>query len=138
MTVTLNRLDHVNVRTANLDAMIEWYGRMLGMTTGPRPGFSFPGAWLYAGDDPVIHLVGVDAPPGADAGALRIEHFALSATGSGELVERAKAAGERADVRKVPDFPIVQENLWDPDGNHLHIDFDEAEAKEAGVEPGSF
>ena len=86
----------------------------------------------------MIHLVGVDAPPGADAGSLRLEHFALSATGIRDLVERAQAAGERADVRKVPDFPIVQVNLWDPDGNHIHIDFDEAEAMEAGVEPGSF
>ena len=59
MTLAIKRLDHVNVRTANLDAMIEWYGDMLGMKTGPRPDFSFPGAWLYAGDDPVIHLVGL-------------------------------------------------------------------------------
>ena len=75
MGVTLKRLDHVNVRTANLDAMIDWYGAMLGMTTGPRPDFPFPGAWLYIGNDPVIHLVGVETqPPAADnlaLGALR-------------------------------------------------------------------
>mgnify|MGYP000188652562 CR=1 FL=1 len=64
MGVTLKKLDHVNVRTARLDAMIAWYGEMLGMNTGPRPDFDFPGAWLYAGDNAVIHLVGVDAPTG--------------------------------------------------------------------------
>ena len=48
MPVTLKRLDHVNLRTANLDVMVAWYGRILGMHPGPRPGFSFPGAWLYA------------------------------------------------------------------------------------------
>ena len=136
MAVTIKRLDHINVRTANLDAMIAWYGRMLGMTTGPRPSFSFPGAWLYAGDDPVIHLVGVEAISDVESSALKLEHFALSATGIRELLDRAKAAGERVDVRKVPDFPIVQVNMWDPDGNHIHIDFTEDEA--AGIEMGSY
>lgn len=131
--VTLKRLDHVNVRTANLEAMVEWYGRMLGMHPGPRPGFSFPGAWLYAGEHPIIHLVGREAQPGADESELRLEHFAVSATGLAELVERAKADGERYNVRKVPDFPIVQVNLWDPDGNHIHVDFDAAEAEGTGL-----
>ena len=129
----MKRLEHVNVRTANLDGMVEWYGRMLGMKTGPRPGFSFPGAWLYAGEHPIIHLVGREGRPGAADDDLRLEHFAISATGLVDLVERAKAAGERHDVRKVPDFPIVQVNLWDPDGNHIHIDFDAAEADGTGL-----
>ncbi len=133
MTVMMKRLEHVNVRTADVDGMVEWYGRMLGMRTGPRPGFSFPGAWLYAGDQPVIHLVGREARPGAADIDLRIEHFALSATGLAELVARAKEAGERCDVRRVPDFPIVQVNLWDPDGNHIHIDFDATEAEGTGL-----
>ena len=128
MTVTMNRLDHVNVRTANLDRMIAWYGEMLGMTPGPRPDFDFPGAWLYAGDDAVIHLVGVSDPP-APADRLALEHFALSATGLRPLINRAETRGERYALRKVPSFPIVQVNLWDPDGNHLHVDFDAAEAE---------
>ena len=129
MTLVLKRLDHVNVRTANLQGMIDWYGRILGMTTGPRPGFSFPGAWLYMGDDPTIHLVGRDTHPSAEDADLRLEHFAISATGLQDLLDRAAEAGEKVSVRRVPDFPIVQVNLWDPDGNHIHIDFDAAEAE---------
>lgn len=133
MTVEMQKLDHVNVRTANLDGMIDWYGRMLGMKPGPRPDFPFPGAWLYVGEDAVLHLIGVDAEPGSDAADLKLEHFALRATGMAELLARAAAAGERADVRRVPGFPIVQVNMWDPDGNHIHIDFGLAEAAEAGA-----
>lgn len=129
MTLELKSLDHVNVRTARLDAMVEWYGRILGMATGPRPDFSFPGAWLYAGGNPVIHLVGVAEAPAADAGELRIEHFALSGTGLRPLLARLEAAGERAETRRLPSFPIVQVNVWDPDGNHIHLDFDAAEAE---------
>ena len=55
----LKQLDHVNVRTANLDAMVSWYRDILGMQVGDRPQFSFPGAWMYVGDQAVIHLVGV-------------------------------------------------------------------------------
>ena len=129
MTVSLKRLDHVNVRTANLQGMVDWYGRMLGMTTGRRPDFDFPGAWLYAGDDPIIHLVGRDKAPSSDDGDLRLEHFAISATGLGDLIDRARASGERYKLLRVPGFPIIQVNLWDPDGNHIHIDFDIAEAE---------
>ena len=133
MTVTIKQLDHVNVRTSRLDEMIRWYGEMLGMKTGPRPDFRFPGAWLYAGDHPAIHLVGVEEEPDTDMSSLKVEHFALSATGIEGLLERAKAANARVEVRKVPSFPIVQVNMWDPDGNHIHIDFAAEEADAAGL-----
>jgi hypothetical protein len=38
----------------------------------------------------------------------------------------------RYDARKVPRSDGVQINVWDPDGNHIHIDFSGAET--AGVE----
>ena len=40
----IGKLDHVNVRTNQLDAMIGWYTDVLGMRTGARPDFPFPGA----------------------------------------------------------------------------------------------
>jgi catechol 2,3-dioxygenase-like lactoylglutathione lyase family enzyme len=51
--------DHVNVRTADLEAMVRWYGEVLGMRPGLRPGFDFGGAWLYCGDQALVHLVQV-------------------------------------------------------------------------------
>ena len=56
----VKKLDHVNVHTANLAGMVEWYGRVLGMRSGDRPPFAFLGAWLYCGGEPTVHLVGVD------------------------------------------------------------------------------
>ncbi len=119
-------LDHVNLRTARLAEMIDWYGDVLGLRPGPRPEFSFGGAWLYIGELAGIHLVEVsDMPaPGPD---LRLEHFALGATGLPEFLEKLKAKGVAYDLRRVPGFPIVQVNLRDPDGNHIHVDFDVAE-----------
>ena len=124
----LGMLDHVNVRTRNLDKMTDWYERILGMKSGKRPGFSFPGAWLYVDDKPYVHLVGVDRALPAHQDDLRLEHFALSASGLDGFLKHLKT--EQVDYRlvKVPDFPVVQVNIWDPDGNHIHIDFHEDEA----------
>jgi len=121
----LGRLDHVNIRTANLEEMVRWYGEVLGMPSGERPPFTFPGAWLYAGDYPVVHLVGVEAVAGAADPTL--EHFAIRATGLADLVGRLKAKGVAHSIDKVPGIEVVQVNLRDPDGNHIHIDFDQAE-----------
>ncbi|MBU2532972.1 MAG: VOC family protein [Alphaproteobacteria bacterium] len=125
----IGKLDHVNVRTANLEKMVAWYGEMLGMKPGKRPNFPFPGAWLYTGDDAAVHLIGVEkAPPGQDD--LQLEHFAFQATGFKALKARLDAAGERYNVNPVPGAGITQINVWDPDGNHIHVDFPSSEASE--------
>ena len=129
MTATMKRLDHVNVRTTELDAMTEWYGRILGMKPGPRPDFGFPGAWLYADGFPILHLVGVAKQPTADPAEVRLEHFAISATGLKAMLKRLQADGERYQLRPIRDFGVLQVNVWDPDGNHIHVDFDLAEAE---------
>jgi catechol 2,3-dioxygenase-like lactoylglutathione lyase family enzyme len=120
----IGKLDHVNVRTTRLDAMIEWYTDVLGMHSGARPNFPFPGAWMYAGDSPVVHLVGIDEAPGVGSeAALKLEHFALSATGLASFTGQLDAKGIEYKRGDLKDFNIVQINVWDPDGNHIHIDF---------------
>lgn len=120
----IGKLDHVNVRTTQLDAMIEWYTRVLGMRRGDRPNFPFPGAWMYAGESAVVHLVGIDGDPATGSEAqLKLEHFALTATGATAFETRLTDMGETFRVGRVADFGITQFNVWDPDGNHIHIDF---------------
>ena len=41
---------------------------------------------------------------------------------------RLEQMGERYEKRVVPGFGIVQINIWDPDGNHIHIDFQPGDA----------
>lgn len=120
----IGKLDHVNVRTSQLDAMIGWYTDVLGMCIGARPDFPFPGAWLYAGDTAAIHLIAISGTPGAGSElALKLEHFAFSATGRGELESRLRAMGLPYQRIDLPEIALVQLHLEDPDGNHVHVDF---------------
>lgn len=123
-TVKIARLDHVNVRTTQLDAMIHWYTQVLGMHSGARPNFSFGGAWMYVGDAAVVHLVAIEgeAATGSEV-ALKLEHFAFAASGSGEFQARLEQLGERYQRNEVASIGVVQFNVWDPDGNHIHVDF---------------
>lgn len=118
----VRELDHVNVRTENLDEMIQFYTDVLGLKSGPRPDFPFPGAWLYCGDRAALHLVGVGDP--LRPRELQIEHFAFSAVGLDEFTERLKRHEVDHRCRDVPGTRITQVHLRDRDGNHLHIDFE--------------
>ncbi len=120
----INRLDHVNLRTTQLDQMIDWYVDVLGLHNGPRPDFGFPGAWLYAGDAAVVHLVGIDGDPGTGSEtALKLEHFALTATGAETFESRLAARGETFRKTGIAELGVTAFNVWDPDGNHIHVDF---------------
>ena len=120
----IHRLDHVNLRTTQLDALIIWYTDVLGLTVGDRPAFGFPGAWLYAGDTVVIHLVGIDGPPAVGSEtAQKLEHFAMTASGAAKFEARLVARDETFRKTEIADTGMVAFNVWDPDGNHIHVDF---------------
>lgn len=120
----IGKLDHVNLRTTRLDELIAWYGDILGMEPGPRPDFPFPGAWLYAGNDAAIHLVGVEGQEATGSEAkLKLEHFAFTASGLEAFEARLNERGERYRRSVQPGTGTVAINVWDPDGNHIHVDF---------------
>lgn len=120
----IGKLDHVNVRTAQLQSMIEWYSEVLGLRHGDRPNFRFAGAWMYAGDSAVVHLVDNAGVVGTGSEVeLKLEHFAFSATGRVAFEAKLAARGDRFECSEIPAINIIQFNVWDPDGNHIHVDF---------------
>ncbi len=129
----IETLDHVNIQTRQLSVMVDWYRDVLGLSEGPRPDFPFPGAWMYAGDRPIVHLVEEPNVP-RGGGPLALEHAAFRASGLKDFLARLDARGERYSVGGADFLPIVLVNVWDPDGNHLHVDFAKAEA-EGVIEP---
>jgi catechol-2,3-dioxygenase len=129
----LQRLDHINVCTTQLDRMKAFYSDVLGMPPGPRPNFSFNGAWMYCGSQPAVHLVErTQLEP--TKGDLRLQHFAFAAKDLGGFLARLKQLDIPYRVGIIDDFALCQINVHDPDGNHIHVDFPLAEAQHLGVE----
>jgi catechol 2,3-dioxygenase-like lactoylglutathione lyase family enzyme len=116
----LSWLDHVNIRTANLEAMTRFYTDVVGLTLGPRPPFSFAGAWLYCGDRAAVHLVARAVGGGGES---RIDHFAFRAQGLEEFLTRLKSLQVPYRLAVVPHLELRQINIADPDGNRIEVAF---------------
>jgi catechol 2,3-dioxygenase-like lactoylglutathione lyase family enzyme len=129
----LKRLDHINVCTQQLERMKTFYSEVLGLPPGPRPNFSFGGAWMYCGTQPAVHLV-ERAELAPMSGDLRLQHFAFAAEDLEGFLSRLKRLGVPHRVGIVEDFELCQINVHDPDGNHIHVDFPLAEEQRLGVE----
>ena len=113
-------LDHVNIGTANLEAMTRFYTDVLGLTLGPRPPFSFAGSWLYCGDKAAVHLV---ARPSDGGGQPRIDHFAFRAQGLKDFLVQLKSLHVPYRLSIVPHLQLRQVNIADPDGNRIEVAF---------------
>jgi catechol 2,3-dioxygenase-like lactoylglutathione lyase family enzyme len=118
-------LDHVNLRTADVEGLARFYVEVIGLRRGERPPFPFSGAWLYAGERAIVHLVEDVEPHSPGGAALSLEHFALAADGLEAFLARLDAlavAYRRSQQIGSSGKTVI--NLRDPDGNRLHIDFD--------------
>lgn len=72
-------LHHVTLRTHDLEGTRGFFEAVLGLEAGYRPAFSFPGFWLYADGEPVVHLIpGLDLQPDRDREGIDHVGFLLS------------------------------------------------------------
>ena len=109
------QLHHVNLRTTDLERTIAFYTEAIGLTNGWRPDFGFPGAWLYDGARPAVHLNLVsEAAQNADNA---IDHVAFAF----DELDPALARLDRLNLpytspRLVPGTGIRQCFTKDPNG----------------------
>lgn len=119
----VNRIDHFNIRTRDLDRLCEFYTQVLGLEIGERPPFPSPGVWLYAGGHPILH-VGVQEDPGEVANdTLPLDHIALEVEGLTDAVARLDAAGVEYRMADVPARAMKQIFVRDPDGVAIELNF---------------
>ena len=61
--MAMEKIEHCAIRTTELEATRHFYTEILGLEVGPRPELPVAGYWLYANDEPIIHLIEVNENP---------------------------------------------------------------------------
>jgi catechol 2,3-dioxygenase-like lactoylglutathione lyase family enzyme len=117
----IRALDHVNIRTADLAATKALFVDVLGLAEGWRPPFPFPGAWLYAGDKDVVHLVEVEQP--AAPGEVALDHFAFDIEDYDEALRRVEGTGLRFRATATPGTSVKQIFVRDPNGVTIELNW---------------
>ena len=107
-------LNHANISTAKLKETVAFFTDVLGLRIGPRPHFvGFDGAWLYVGDQAVLHLVEraeARTPDGA------LDHFSFTVTDFDAALALLDAAGVKYVAQDIPSGFGRQAFVQDPNG----------------------
>ena len=119
-------MNHFTILTDDVSATVAFYRDLLGLVDGPRPPFDFPGAWLYAGERPILHVVG-----GRNADELRpgvIDHMAFSAEDLSDTLALLASRNIAHTCRRLPGGGTWQVFFHDPNGARVELDFPADEA----------
>ncbi len=127
--MAIDAMNHFTVLTRDLDATSAFYVDILGLKQGYRPPLGFPGIWLYAGTQPILHVVAGRPLPDPPSGVL--DHMAFSATDLPAIAARLKTNGIKYDLRRQPDSGVWQLFCFDPSGARVELDFASNEAAPA-------
>lgn len=128
----LDRLDHYFVYASDLERSRAFYADVLGLASGPRPDFDFPGHWFYLEDRPVVHIGTTDFDGGfVDDSAPRatrgdtgpVDHIAFRGRDIDAFVARFEGLAVAFQRREVPDFNLSQLFVKDPDGVTIELNF---------------
>jgi len=114
-------MNHFTILTDDVDATTAFYGDLLGLTPGWRPPLNFPGAWLYADGQPILHVIG--GRPAAELKAGVIDHMAFTAKGLAATIAKLEARELTYDCRRLPDRGTWQLFFHDPNGARVEMDF---------------
>jgi catechol 2,3-dioxygenase-like lactoylglutathione lyase family enzyme len=127
MSMSVGVLDHYNVSTRNLRDTVRFYEEVLGLVSGPRPPFDFPGAWLYSEGHPVLHLNDIsptDKPQRPDSGV--IDHIAFGSHGFEAIKQHLTRKRVTFRVNEVPNSTRRQIFVTDPNNVLIELNFDVA------------
>jgi catechol 2,3-dioxygenase-like lactoylglutathione lyase family enzyme len=121
----LTQLNHVTVRTDDLEGTRDFYGEVLGLREGPRPPLTFPGYWLYCGDQAVVHLVPRSGAIGSGEGDTtgNFDHVAFSAEDFEGMRARFQRLGLTFREQTVPGMRLRQLFVQDPNKVMIELNF---------------
>ena len=117
-------IDHINIAAPFplLEAVRDFYCRVLNLENGFRPNFGHRGFWLYSGAAPLVHLSEKAVPgPGRERGYL--DHVAFRSRGLDAMVARLETNGVDYRSAYIEEFNMTQLFFNDPAGNGIEVNF---------------
>ena len=124
----IDSLNHINIRTMQMEETKDWYCDVLGLEIGFRPPFDEHGYWLYTGDVAIVHLsYSEDGKPRrtvAEAMGEGLDHIGLFGTGYHDMLARLERLSIKHDKRLVGGGKIAQVFLYDPNGVLVELGYD--------------
>ena len=119
--MSIQGMNHFTVLAGDLEATKAFYIDLLGLSDGHRPPLGFPGAWLYAGGEPVLHVIAGRPLPPNPAGVL--DHMAFTASDMRGVVKKLKSKNIDYNLRQQPGSGVWQLFCHDPNGAKVELDF---------------
>ena len=126
-------LNHYTIQARDVEKTKDFYEQIVGLKAGDRPPLNFPGYWLYCGDVPTVHLIGIrpedpQIPDAASEPAAtgRLDHIAFAATDVEAMRKRLQSKGVKFRESIVPRTGDTQFFLYDPDGVGVELNFPKA------------
>ncbi len=115
----VRQINHFSIRTANATETIKFYCKVLDLVVGSRPPFKFPGAWLYANTEPIVHILDMS---GADDELIGYLGERESGSGTGALDHIALECDDYEGFHsKLSDLGLDFEERCPPETNQRQI-----------------
>jgi catechol 2,3-dioxygenase-like lactoylglutathione lyase family enzyme len=117
-------LDHVTLRTRDLEGTRSFLAAVLNLKPGYRPAFSISGYWLYAGGEPVVHLIPSRAGS-VDQTGEAIDHVAFRLTDHDAIRRKLDGLGISYSAMGLPELGERRLFIRTPTGIPLELVFHE-------------
>jgi catechol 2,3-dioxygenase-like lactoylglutathione lyase family enzyme len=119
-------LDHVTIRTRDLQATRSFFLTVFDLEEGERPLAirRIPGHWLYSEGRPVVHIIGSQGN-GTDRAAEAIDHVGLRMQGYADFRQKLDRLGIRYTPMDLADLQERRLFFHAPGGSLLEAVFSE-------------
>jgi len=120
-------LHHFTIRCTpdELPPLLDFYTRVMRLEIGARPEIPAPGAWLYAGGQPIVHLYAHLATPdsAAEPPTGPVDHISFRSRGLDEMRKHLTSQGVPYQEAPIPGWDIHQVFIRDPRGLKIEMTF---------------
>jgi catechol 2,3-dioxygenase-like lactoylglutathione lyase family enzyme len=120
--MAIKGLDHYALLSSDLERTTRFYTDVVGLEVGFRPELTFQGVWLYAGGEPIVHIIVGKPIATRETGA--VDHLALKATGNVDAaLANIRSHGVEYTMRVLERTGVTQVFFRDPDGVGVELNF---------------